>query len=554
MVTGMKTKTKGRGKRGQRKNGDAPCNTTGYNRKSERIELLPLDLEVERIERCPFQPREHFPDAEIRALADAIAGQGQIHPIAVRPAFPFSGVQADRFELVDGERRLRAVKLLGWKTIRSEVGPYTDAQVRAIVLTTALQRADLSAIEEARAFRAAIDAGDADGPTQLATQLGLSQGHVSNRLRLLELPERIQAKVISREIPATHARSIARYAGSPALLKKIEEGIVFARRYHGGLPSAQAFDGDVDRMAYNATRTMDGRVYSHKLGRNIPLFTPTDEQRDALGLIEVTQGYMPKSQNKPELRATNTELWEKLQAEQEARLVAQAEKRSSKAAKGAKEKPTAAETRAKEAARAEKLAQGIWAVAIDWRRVLIAEACRTEQVSPEDLTRLLFWQAFSLDAWRTHGDLDRREDQATDTLKARRARPRRGGGSDQHGLFAFLCGIEDRHMLKVALWQLAELIWHPTDGPVGAMPDEVVLQVADQLALDVPAAWKKNAAGPLTERWLNLRNKEALVALAQSWGVSTDANTAKPQMVAALLKAAKKQKPPAELLKPKRPK
>ncbi len=77
-----------------------------------------------------------------------------------------------------------------------------------IGLATALGRKELDAIEKAQAFRSMLDAGDADGPTQLAERVGLKQGTVSNFLRLLELPAAWQKRVISQEISATHARSI----------------------------------------------------------------------------------------------------------------------------------------------------------------------------------------------------------------------------------------------------------------------------------------------------------------------------------------------------------
>ncbi len=122
--------------------------------------------------------------------------------------------------MVDGERRLRACRLpaSGQTTVRAEVRLLSDREARQIVLVSSLQRKDLNPVEEARAYRRLIDAGDAAGPTEVARLVGVSQGQVSSRLGLLELPQEVQAMVISREMTATQARALNPYAKHPGLV------------------------------------------------------------------------------------------------------------------------------------------------------------------------------------------------------------------------------------------------------------------------------------------------------------------------------------------------
>ena len=125
-----------------------------------------------------------------------------------------------------------------------------------------------------------------------------------------------------------------------------------------------------------------------------------------------------------------------------------------------------------------------------------------------------------------------------------------------YDLLSALRALGDRDVIDRALDFLAELFWSK-DGSGQVIPDEDVLAIAEQLAIDLAAAWKKEAAGELTERWLNLRNKDALVEMARTFDrkfLELEPSSPKSEYVATLLKEARLQKPPAELLKPKKPK
>ena len=595
MVAATKTRTRtkrrrerdqGFGASGLGKNGDGRA----AEPPAKREEILPADILVDRIDRCPFQPRVDFPEQEIADLAASIAAQGQIHPIAVRVA-PGHTPLKPRYELVDGERRWRAVKLLGWPTIRAEIAEHSDAQVRAIVLATAIQRKELGAIEEALAFQAAIDAGDAPGPTELARQLGLSQGHVSNRLRLLELPDKVQAKIISREISATEARDLVPYRDAPAVLA----AVLKEKKSAGGELSGDEFRDALDDAVSEHCRALDGRRhYDPQSGRDIPPLKINDEHREALRIIKHTPNW-PGA--KPVEYATNTDLYDQLWEAHKAATIERAEKKKGKEEKRkardsgkpltpAEKKQQAAEERRRERERAAKLARGLWTVAIDWRRRLIAEmlggkessggaGVTTVGVNVEDTFRLLLYFAAAKDwrRWDCDCSMPPQYRNATERFDKRElllwnglvsAGVRTGGcKKGRPNLFPGLQACSDQEVLDRANDFLANLFWNEDFGPQ-TIPDATLLEITEHLGIDLAAAWKKDALGPLTERWLNLRDKESLGELARTWGstgvghatswLDVVATCSKKDAVSRMADAARFQKPPAELIKPKKPK
>ncbi len=146
------------------------------------------DIPIERIRTNPFQARVKFKD--IDELADSMRTHGFTSRLRVRrdPAQP------QFFQIVYGERRLRAAHVAGITVIPCDVAEYSDQQMREIGLTENLQRSDLEPLEEARAFRVAIDEGGYS-IRALAAQIGKSKGYVQSRLDLLRAPEDVQRMV-----------------------------------------------------------------------------------------------------------------------------------------------------------------------------------------------------------------------------------------------------------------------------------------------------------------------------------------------------------------------
>ncbi|HEX6291902.1 MAG TPA: ParB/RepB/Spo0J family partition protein [Herpetosiphonaceae bacterium] len=148
----------------------------------------PMDIPVDAIEPSPYQARQDFADLE--ELATSIRTHGFTSRIRVRP----HPTKADRYQLVYGERRLRAAKLADLRMIPCDVAPHSDADLREIGLIENLQRQDLAALEEARAFRLMLDENGYSIRT-LAERIGKSKGYIQNKLDLLRAPADVQQMV-----------------------------------------------------------------------------------------------------------------------------------------------------------------------------------------------------------------------------------------------------------------------------------------------------------------------------------------------------------------------
>ena len=160
------------------------------------------DILLSLIDPDPDQARKVFDAGRLDELAQSMAASGQAVPVLLRPG------QDGRFLLVHGERRWRAAHLLGWETLRAEVQDLPPDQVRWLALVENLQRADLSPIEEAQAYQAAL----AGGLTQraLGQKVGKSQSYIAQKLRLLTLPEPLQFYLDRGALTEGHARQLLR--------------------------------------------------------------------------------------------------------------------------------------------------------------------------------------------------------------------------------------------------------------------------------------------------------------------------------------------------------
>lgn len=164
----------------------------------EAAELL--QLAVDQIDPNPFQPRREFAQEELANLADSLRQHGMLQPVIVRAV-------GNRYQLIAGERRLRAALEAQLHEIPARVLELDDQKVCELAMVENLQREDLNAIEKATAFRAYLDTY---GGTQeeLANRLGLDRSTLSNLIRLLDLPEEIRDAVRARKITQGHARAL----------------------------------------------------------------------------------------------------------------------------------------------------------------------------------------------------------------------------------------------------------------------------------------------------------------------------------------------------------
>ena len=161
-------------------------------------------IDVELIDPNPSQPRRHFDEQQLALLAQSIAVNGLLAPIVVRRSARF----ANRFEIVAGERRWRAARLCGLSRIAALIREVRDGEALELALLENVQRADLNAIEEAAGYRQLIEEHHYTQET-LAQRVGKSRPAVSNALRLLMLPDSVQAMIRDGKLSAGHGRALA---------------------------------------------------------------------------------------------------------------------------------------------------------------------------------------------------------------------------------------------------------------------------------------------------------------------------------------------------------
>lgn len=150
----------------------------------------------------PYQPRKKFNEEALKELAESIKNYGVFQPIIVKKSIK-------GYDLVAGERRVRASKLAGMETIPAIVKDFSDELMREIALLENLQREDLTAIELAWAYKGIIDSLHIT-QEELATKLGKSRSNITNMLGLLRLPDKVQDMVLSGELSMGHARELSK--------------------------------------------------------------------------------------------------------------------------------------------------------------------------------------------------------------------------------------------------------------------------------------------------------------------------------------------------------
>lgn len=196
----------------------APVSSTGSLESASRTSAQTLDLPVGIIDANPFQPRRQFNASEIESLAESLKEHQQLQPILVRRV-------GERYQLISGERRLRATVFAGLPTIRAEVRVADDRLVAELAIIENLQRKDLNAIEKALSFKRYITEHKCT-QDELAQRLKIDRSTIANMMRLLELPEIVTDAVQRDEITAGHAKallSLGSIKEQVAALKKIQE-------------------------------------------------------------------------------------------------------------------------------------------------------------------------------------------------------------------------------------------------------------------------------------------------------------------------------------------
>jgi len=191
--------------------------SNAYADPKKRVNVV-LQVPTENIRANPHQPRKEFNKDRLEELAESISNHGLIQPITVR----YIGER--KFELISGERRLRAAKLAQMKEIPAYVREADDEQVIAFALVENIQREELNPIEIALGYQRLIEeCGYTQG--EVAEKVGKNRSTVTNMLRLLNLPPYIQAALRNRQIKMGHARALINIKSAEVQKKLLKKTI-----------------------------------------------------------------------------------------------------------------------------------------------------------------------------------------------------------------------------------------------------------------------------------------------------------------------------------------
>ena len=225
----------------------------------------PTEIPLDRIVANPYQPRRSMAGAELEALAASIAEHGVLQPILVTETL-------EGYRLVAGERRVRAARLAGLTRIPAVVRELADRHQLELALVENVQRSDLNALEEARAYRQLIDEFDYS-QEEVAQKVGRARSTVANTLRLLDLDPVLQAAVGDDTISEGHARAMAGLDGRGQIellrvviarglsVRQVEE---LVRRLQTPTPTAgrpaRTGDSDAERVEEDLRRALGTKV------------------------------------------------------------------------------------------------------------------------------------------------------------------------------------------------------------------------------------------------------------------------------------------------------
>lgn len=215
-------------------------------KKEERIAYVNL----ERIKPNPLQPRENFNQKRLEELIASIKEKGVLQPVIARP-------KEGAYELIAGERRLRAAKALGIEEVPVIVKDVSDADALELSLIENIQREELNPIEEAKAFQKLIDEFGFS-QEEVAKAVGKERATISNAIRLLGLPKRAQEMVANGELTMGHGRALLALSGEHTILK-------FANRIVRKSLSVRETENIVSKKKSHISKIKTPKMKDHKV-------------------------------------------------------------------------------------------------------------------------------------------------------------------------------------------------------------------------------------------------------------------------------------------------
>ena len=279
-----------------------------------------VDLPLDSIDISRLNPRQSFDREALESLGRSLAKR-QIEPIAVRR------MAGDRYELLWGERRFRAAKLFGLKTLRAEIHECSGQEAVFLRGEENERREALNPIEQAIWYQQLIETGLTQ--SQVAQMVGCEQAKISTAVGMLKLPAEWQERVIARDITATHARQLLAWKDRPTVLAAIAKDLDERKKpsSHSDTPTGPVGSREFERMVAaavrKASRTLSKPSWSGDM--NGCRFTVTKKLREELDIVQVKAEFGDGTES----RAFNTKLWDRLNKEAKAE-----EAKEAKAEKG----------------------------------------------------------------------------------------------------------------------------------------------------------------------------------------------------------------------------
>jgi ParB family chromosome partitioning protein len=240
-------------------------------------------LSIELIDPNPYQPRNEFKEEELNELANSITSYGILQPIIVRKV-------NDRYQLIAGERRLRAAKKIFLQQIPVIIKEFNDLEMLEIALIENIQRENLNILEEAAAYKKLIEEYSLT-QEQVAKKIGKSRSYIANTLRLLSLPEDVKVKVLEGKLSAGHARSLIGKDNASEIANRIIKDKLTVRdienwnkHNHNNAPFYYQTNPDLIELARSLSEALGIRISikESQAGNVVNIYYSTLEELDTI--------------------------------------------------------------------------------------------------------------------------------------------------------------------------------------------------------------------------------------------------------------------------------
>lgn len=247
-----------------------PGGESDYQLDDEKTEKV-RQIDIFKIEANPLQPREHFDYDDLEDLVNSIKKHGILQPLIVTP------LTNGRFQLITGERRLKASQILELKTVPCLIRDAQELEKLELSLIENIQRANLNPLEEAKAYKKLIEEFNLT-QEEAGERVGKKRATIANTLRLLELPEPVKQALKENKISASHAKAILAASGEKKQLKLLERILKFNL-------SVRETEGEIKLASLALGRSGKVAVKSHLRAvgqKDLEILEKEDELRKAL--------------------------------------------------------------------------------------------------------------------------------------------------------------------------------------------------------------------------------------------------------------------------------